>query len=344
MAGWSKLKQPPQACPVLHANDCNLMVLNDEELLFVPKAEMIPSLWKYNIKANNWVKWFDIPSCFAVSPQPYVTPSVYKYHTSSLDKKNMILYIFSENGYICNINLKTQTFTRSKMSYHDGSYSKSLYIHGQFHVFFGWNANTKYHYIWNQQKQSLDKIYEFKTMVQDIPKFHCQSIMYLSSKRTVLIMPRETRYLYVYSLINKTCIKKPVGFNGDVFDQGIVTKDEQYVICFLQRSKWKDILSKEKAKIVVLDLKTMNVRKCAINAPSPYAQALCIRQDVIKQKLSTNGYVRRCWNLKEFLGIRYPPIHLTKIIESYVVFETIHYLNESGHWMINVQDIFDFLV
>ena len=84
----------------------------------------------------------------------------------------------------------------------------------------------------------------------------------------------------------------------------------------------------------------MEVFTCKIKQPSiKHIESLCIRNDTNKQELSTSGYIRQCWNMKQFKDIRYPPAYLIKIIERYVCFEIIHYMNSKAHWMINVDDI-----
>ena len=131
MAQWLRQTVPPSG---KHAcNDC-LVQLNDKELLFVPRTtDKGTSLWKFNITDNHWEKFFDHDADL-------------QYHTASLDKKNKILFLFSENGRVYNINLNTQKLETSETKHHDGSFSKSFYIDGKFHIFFGYTTQ-KFHYI-----------------------------------------------------------------------------------------------------------------------------------------------------------------------------------------------------
>ena len=133
-------------------------------------------------------------------------------------------------------------------------------------------------------------------------------------------------------MINNTFTKQAISFkNVNKFYNAVLTKDERHIICFLEPQD-------QFAEIYVLDIITMKVRKSKINAPSSYAVTLCVTQNINKQ-LSTSGFIRKCWTLKEFTGMRFPPVYLIKIVESYVNFEIIHYLNTTGYWIINVDDI-----
>ena len=103
-------------------NDCNLMVLNRNEILFVPQLDTnLPwdedaetsktvAVWKYNIKQNEWMKWIEIA-------KKYARAGFWTGHTSSLDSQNMILYIFSKHEDVIKIDLNTKEITKS-----DGQY------------------------------------------------------------------------------------------------------------------------------------------------------------------------------------------------------------------------------
>ena len=141
MSLWTKLHDPPPMQPSnIDIHHGNMHQLSDDELLIVPDTthEKGSALWKYNIIKNEWIEWISIP-----------TKYYWRYQTSSLDRRSMILYIFGEEGVIFTIDLKTKSFTRSENKYHDGSYCSSQFINNKFHIFFGWNKNTKNHYIWN---------------------------------------------------------------------------------------------------------------------------------------------------------------------------------------------------
>ena len=150
-------------------------------------------------------------------------------------------------------------------------------------------------------------------------------------------MRRDETILYKYSLSDKTCTKKMIPNLRCQLYSAALTNDERYILCFINHDYFK-----------VIDLLTMRIFQSKIEAPEQLISVLCVTKQCIinnetKQDLSTSGYVRQCWNSKEFKSIRYPPVHLLKIIEKYIYFDMVLYcmggLGGTTFWRINVNRI-----
>ena len=319
MSLWQELQTPPFN-PDSNMYRGNMHQLNDTELLFIPDTMYERALWKYNLIKNEWIEWISIPSDCS-----------WQYHTSSLDTNNMILYIFGERGYILKIDLKTEIFTVSENMYHDGSHCKSLFINGKFNIFFGWDDNNKNHYIWDDQQQHLQKVFEFGPILAGIR--NTQSVMHSRLKNQVYIIQAMDSIIYTYSLGDKTCTKIELDFGEcAIFDSAVLTKDERYIICFV------GLLDGSGFNIKFIDLTVMRVFQSNISTPDEVLDTFCVTNDERKEELLTSGYVRNCWKMNEFKDMRYPPVYLVKVIEKYVCFEMLYYLG-NRLWKINVDEI-----
>eukprot|EP01084_Bolivina_argentea_P092007 165585_1 len=295
----------------------NIHVLNDNELLIVPRMDkdVDVSLWNYNINNNSFTKWFECPKDI-----------VCKHQTSALNEDKTILYMFGELGEIITVDLKTGKFTVvNDERYHDGSHSKSLFINGQFHIFGGWVNVNKSHFIWNEEEKQLIEMYKFKEM-KNIGPLHRHSVMYCASQNTVLIIHWANCTIYSYSLNTNECIQlpfEPSEHFKKYFEQAILTSNEQFVICFINSA----------SEIDILDLKTLTLKKSKVSMPVSNGQIyLCLRSNKGRADKVTNGYIRKYFDFV----LNFIPNDIIGIIQSFVCFEVIHLFNEESHLTINV--------
>ena len=307
--------------------NCNLLVLNHNELLYVfenngkdiffseDANKTKSAIWKFNIKQNNWIRWIEFPADCVSS---------WSLHTSSLDLQNMILYIFDESGHILQIDLNTKEITQFKTDYNksdDPLYLKSLFIDNQLHIFSRWKEFEWTHHVWDNE--SRDLTLKFKFSACSIDRYRDAEVMYLSSQKTILIWPTSSDTLYFYSLMNNNFIRKKI--NGAILKNPRLTTDEKYIICL------------EYSELNIMNLATMHVYVYE-NAVDKRGH-VCIKDDAISKELVTSGYIRRCWCLSEFKNIGYPPVYLIKIMETYINFEVMYNLEDDGLYRIKVDDI-----
>ena len=306
---WTPLESPP-----FKVGDCNLHTLNDNELLAVPtlRTDEANSLWKYNIKCNKWIKWHKYPTDLKCG-----------YQTSCIDVINAKLYIFGDPGHVTTCDLRAGLFETSEI-YHDGAHARSLFINQQFHIFGGWNAKHKSHFIYNPQTQKMTEIHKFKE-IDTVSKLTCHSVIHIKSKNSVLIIPFMGESQYLYSLETKKCEKISVSKAFmTLFQKAIMTLNEKYAICLMGQGK-----------IDIMDLTTFKPKRSCTEFAHYFSQA-CIRNNNKKQTIVTNGYIRTC-------SMIYPPDDIINIIAMYTCFEILHILGKSGgatvHQSISVDEI-----
>eukprot|EP01084_Bolivina_argentea_P278977 476849_1 len=153
-----KLLNPPfntdcQLSHILSLNDAKLL----ECLLVIVSNITFPysfkEIWVYNICNDNYTKLItniNLKDCEYIN-----------FYAASLNDNKSVLYLFGSSGKIIRVNLKTKQFEVSNKTYHDGCGCRSLFIHGQFHIFGGWDEKDKYHFTWNENNKKLIKIYFF---------------------------------------------------------------------------------------------------------------------------------------------------------------------------------------
>ena len=292
----------------------NIHQLNDKELLAVSHynkgaftdTNQIKSLWRYNFHTDKWIKWHNYPDNI----------HSFKWSTSALNNDKTKLYIFGDPGYVTTVDLVTGKFMQSSREFHDGAHTRCLWYNGQFHVFGGWNVENRALYVWNEKKQNLMEIHKYDC--------HAYNLMYISSTKSALMID-PSHGLFLYSLITNKCDRIKIvnddTFNWFIVNKAVLTKNEQYVVMFLD-----DVYD-----ITVLDLNTMKIGKSALKAPVSTVNNLIIRDDIYKQQYLSFGYIRN-----EKLEI---PNDIVRIIACYVKFEILHILNPSGHWSVDVEKI-----
>eukprot|EP01084_Bolivina_argentea_P286438 491340_1 len=134
--GWMILSDPPFTYT---SQICHVLTLNETELLIVVDQNYsLNEIWTYNICNDNYTKLIAEESIKENMVKEHI-----QFYTASLHDNKSFLYLFGESGDIIKVNLKTKQFEKSKISYHNGSISSSLFINEQFHIFGGWNIKDR---------------------------------------------------------------------------------------------------------------------------------------------------------------------------------------------------------
>ena len=328
---WSKLDaaQDP-LCTTYPSNQCNLLCLNDNELIFIPRADKTGAwIWKYNIQTDCMAKWIEIPKSMQ-----------WVGHTSSLDKQNKILYIYDSSGYIITIDLNRKAFSKSKSSYQSVFCPRSAFINGTFHLFkysSGNNFAPKSHCIWNKTDESLVELFNFDNACAS--KLMSPFSMKHLSDQLLMILPTIEKYQYLYSVSTHTLTKTAFKFNeyNTLIHNTILSTDGRYIICFVANLNNKAVL---RDNIWLFDTETLDTFNTKIAAPSWYYGHLCLRNKTVSIQALTFEYVRQCWKLEEFSSIEYLPVYLIQIIEKFAdSLDVLHFMNPHGHWSITVDDV-----
>ena len=320
---WDSLQHPSFDC-ISPSTYTNILLLNENELLMFDGASDYKgkqyALCKYNIKQNKWCKWLKYPQHLRTN-----------YATGSLNHDGSKLYIFGEAGHVFKFDLRSGQVIKSIKPFHDGTHCRSLFINGEFHIFGGWMSLNAAHFIWNEEDQDLKRIHDFDEEIatEDLT---LHSVMYLSSKNTVLIMPYISKSIYSYSLTTNECVQLELNVDkvSKAWAYAVLTGDKRYVILF----------SIDKS-IYTLNLDTFDITKSKIICPFTNLGAVCIGNDNQNKVLVTFGYIRQCWKMSQFAEVRELPIDIIGIIKAYTLFETIYILDAKHEtfWSINVDKL-----
>ncbi len=320
---WISLDPCPVPCRTATITMCTpLILINNNELLVIPCSVFTESLYKYNIKENEWKKWIKYPNDIFVDK-----------HTASINKYNKLLYILNRNGEIIEINLKTQKFNISCSLIIDYKiFSCSIIIDKQFH-FFGQSRDYTSFYKWNENDKKIIKLKQFNRKLQE--NFNFASTFYISSIQSIIIIPVYGKQIYIYSLKKNEC--KHIIFDALLFIQlrtAVITKNDQFII----------IIGGPQKCIGVLDVKCMKIRISNIQSPSnkqirPWY--VTIVNDDIMDEILVFGFIRISWNDTKFNNIQYLPTYLIKLIGKFYCLEIMYYVEfiKGLHWKINTDNI-----
>ena len=311
---WKQLQDMPEA-----SGRRDYHSINENEFIMVPQFSAFTkgALWRYNISKNIWIKWYEYPDDMYC-----------KHHTSALNDDKSKLYIFGDPGYIITVDLETGEFIKTKEEFYDGAHSKSLFINGQFHIFGGWESISKAHFVYNESEQKLIRTHDFVEMT-DFNTLSSQSLLYLSSTNSVMIIPTRGKYLYCYSLETKTCTRLPMENSEGFIEQflrAVLTKDEQFAICSMTRLG-------EDPTLTVLDVNGSAVIREGIEYPDCNVRQLFIRDNRWKAEILTFGYVHQEISYEE-------PEDVIRIIVCFMSCDILHVFGyEDKHFCIDVDQI-----
>ena len=302
----------------------NIHVSDSSHLLMVPHLHFDLSsksecyLWKFNISQNKWIKWFKYPENYK-----------FAWCTSALNDDKTKLYIFGSPGYLITVNLKTGEFIESKQ-FHDGAYSVSLFVNGQFHVFGGWKNENKAHYIWDEVKQDLNESHKFEEMkdILALNNWSYNTCAVYSKSQNSVFFSNDAAKLYSYCLTKQQCIPLNIKDEKMSIEGIIMTSDERFIICFI---------SGLPNEIQLIDLKTMKFRKCNYILPQINFQAMCLKTNYFETEIITSGFIRIYLNESEC------PTDIVRMIAMFFVMDIIYVLFNSIIYGLNVDDIIDSL-
>ena len=311
-AKWAKLANCPS-----NSHTAAMFVVNETEILNVPNAKFdnINKLSIYNTKDNCWRKlgWRRI-----------MNNSKCLSHTATFDTNKSILHIFNSDGHIIEINIKTQQIDISNNRSKCRLNTRLLFIDNECHILTH-NENN------NENTGNIRKLHKIK-ILEDPKSFRYNSMHYLPSKKSILIMPNNQNKMYLYSLITNLCHELPIYLMDEMWRPiSVITRNKQYVF---QLNRCNN------PRFNILDLKKMHLKRSNIKTPNEIkVTAMSIRSNCIKEQILSFGYFRHCWNSSDFAKIMFLPHYLIKIIDSYFAIEIIHIMHYGEHWSINIDQI-----
>lgn len=366
---WTKLQSVPHENHAIHtktSNESNItihepLLINDNEILIMPSIiqnhedlVQIPTyLYSYNIITGIYSKITEYPPEF-----PKGT------HTTTIDRDNGIIYIFTENGYICSYNLNTN------ISEHDGDRSPlgpmspsaslspitsgwkwdiihgvsiwnrhdlrnntcSIMIHNKLHIISG-----KQHVVWNKNNKQLQLLHKLSTWnyAQMVYlKYHNKLMLVAGNDANNVDRGCATTLdtMSTYDLDTQKWMKLRNKLPFGIHKFGcVMTKDEQYVIMFGGNQLPYGC---DYDGILIMNVNDYSVRQSKIRCPIEGSLYACLTVDYITVDLVIYGFVLR--EFRDFLSN-----DIIAIMKLYYCVENVHLFdrNGDGHWKMRIDRI-----
>ena len=214
-------------------------------------------LYKYNIISDQWILLLQYPKEFTSSD-----------HSICCDQNDQVIYLYDTSGQRVTIDLKKLTFEISKITPAIGKDSQLLMINNECHSILGDDCDS--HYKWNSKLQKLDKLFQFKHIMQGLSE---HGVVYMKSKNKLLLFggwddgtEELTNDIWECDLNNEDNgmewtklkdIKLPMEMSNFAW---ILSKDERYLIIFGGENTNLDRLR----SIFILDLKEMKMYQAKV--------------------------------------------------------------------------------
>ena len=318
---WHKLASIPPNI------DCEkLFAVNDMECIIVGHNhnDNTVSVYKYNLKHNEWTKLFD---------EIWVSND---YPSFAFDKDNQVLYASSCEKW-CSIDLKTKTIdtfsTNNKFLFDPPSISivdKNIY-------FIDHEENKVYIFIKDTEK--LQEISSFNTdSYHVISAFH----LYVKSRKSLITTNYHnsdagiTSYISEFSILNNKWTRWEKTIESIFCSAIVATKGEQYLF-FIggtnSNPSWTD-------RILMYDVRNDTLNQISIKCPLKSRVAATITtRDGARDELLTFGFINRCYKEASMM-----PYCLIRLIANWICRENIHLIVTDGdslgnHWCIDIDAI-----
>ncbi len=319
-SNWISLTLCPKVCRHISNNCSHTLVLNKNELLFIPSTDCDDSLYKYYIIENKWIKWIKYPTEWRFSLR-----------TASLSKDKQLLYIVSRKGNIIQFNLKTQEFIQLFKQFNAIPTSSSFCIDEDFHIFGELDNSTSFYKL-NKNEKKLIKINEFH-IEKNTEFISSWSTIYISSTKCVIILPSFQAIIHFYSLTTNKCTSLQINELKKFKNRSaVITKNEEFII----------IIGMD-GNCGILELKSMKIKISNIHCPLNVPLHAIIVNDDRMDEILIFGFVHQ--------NLNHLPIYLIKLICKWYCLEMIHiftrFIHRNSlnvnrqilHWKINVDDI-----
>eukprot|EP01084_Bolivina_argentea_P250848 420478_1 len=308
--------------------------------IMLNKNEFIVTVYngilKYNIMNNKWNKWIDFPSKFiSKSNIPH----------SCIGYNNLIYTYDGIKGMLLKINYKTNKHIIFKHLPKIGDGFKCCLVHNQLHLICGSKSNT--HWIFDEQKKTFNKFYNFSDYVNGIEEF---GLIYIKKNNEMLFMGGKTyewrSYLCHYPIFSYNIIKHKwkrikLTLPGGLSNFGyVITNNEKYIILFGGYNNYG-----YSNDIFVINTKEMVLMKCNIPCPVKNEYDAIIMGNEEKEELIVCGFVKRCWKQLD-IRFLFPPKYILKLVQLRISQEYVHLLEytKKKHWMIPVCDILNNII
>lgn len=324
------------------------------------------------IKKQNWISLQQYPIKLFIKPNGLINSKLYKINDSTfmVTNNNVMYNIYKQewiipnnellsinNIYGCCYNAKSkeifianehqtmQIFNihkkNLKMYNNKGKHNQCaqlIFIDNHCHIIGGIHNNI--HQIWNYQNDTFTQIHAFTEFQGGRGLF---GLIYLKKKNQLLLLGgfdyinrNAIDAIHKFSFVNFkwTKIEKKLPMKM-VYVDGVTTKCEQFVILLGANT----VGDKAYTNIYILKLKKMTFIKTKINAPSIGAFRLIIMENMYKNKIIINGFIRK---MKTELYIDLPS-SIIMLIQTWHIIEYIHIIHilNGKHWKINIDKLFE---
>ena len=332
---WTELDSVP------HAYFAKLLSVNDHEFICIPSrssddnnrdGKNSDGIYVYNSIHNKWCKIINYPTNFETLR-----------HSTTIDKKNQIIYIANGISKLYKIDLKTKTIELLSNNVNVGAFPGIILIKNKIHII-GARENYK-HFLYDQDDDQLKEICDFAD--NDL----------MTSRSSIYLKSTQSAFTTVYYKDNPLDPVSIMEFKDNEWsDLNIKDCDGLHQSCILSTfhedylliiGGVTDITFWIHANIFVYNIKNKKLMKSDIRSPFIGYPFGAITKNDENDELLTFGFIRNCYKIFSlFNDVQIMPFYLMKFIQKWVCNEKLHlmlskeYDNKiKTHWMINVDRI-----
>ena len=300
-AKWSQLSHPPRAAIF------RLIPINHYEFIFVTQTvideEIVKDgIYKYNSIDKTWNKIINYPQDFRSM-----------HHNSTIDTKNNIIYTANKSKLL-QINLNTNNIETLLETTIFGGFPGILFANDRIHIIGG--AQNRKHFIFDPTNKKLNEIYGFDCGAR------CRPI-YLKTKRSIITSVYKPPVSIMEFKDNKWTDMKIQNCELLAGSNVMATTKEDYLI-FYHGYNVKD--SKNHKYIFVYDVRNNILKRSNIEAPSASSISGAVTRNYKQENLLTFGFINQCYKMLQYQNVTPMPFYLIKLIEKWVCYETIHFV------------------
>eukprot|EP01084_Bolivina_argentea_P144955 254217_1 len=329
--GWIKLVLPDEFAT-------HLININEYGFILFSFGSSNLNAYKYNAFTNSFSQFISNKNTSICTHSIQIT----------FDNKQQIFYIREAYGMhdrtnIHSLDVNTNIFNKLQ---HNGA---KMYASGGHFLF----ANNHLHVIRNYDSHWIGSIDNNTLHIVSKPTMQSSrfsgAAIYISSRQSILLIGGFNEYglpcdVWIYSLKTQKWNKiNNISFKRFQFGY-VLSSNQRYIILF---GGWKYVSETDQDvevdDIVVLDMKDDNnwkLKQCEIKCPV-FGTCYGARTGGCdsNNQILVNGFVKKCFKLKEFLQLQLPPVYIINIINKYFSAEMIHCIEDKDHYGIYLKQI-----
>eukprot|EP01084_Bolivina_argentea_P187264 322606_1 len=339
MDRWIYLESPPLCI------GSNMQMIDANNFIVAGSDRNSDGIYKYNIINNKWELLTQLERRNGFSYKPW---------SIAYNKLNNKIFVNKHINVSSRVmkSAKMMIYNCTRKQFEPIQYKTGIEgepyiidIDGTIHIIGGENNNL--HFVWDDNEQSLQKLYEFDEWSKGNSGGH---LIYIKSRQILLLLGGEvytenhdaddtSTTIWSHSIgsnqWSKLDIHIPVKFSSLCC---ILSSEEKYIITF-GGVEYNDIDPYEHFRdwIWILNLETMKWRKSKVTCPDQHLFVATLYRNKIKDRLLVSGYIKNVFES----GVI--PMEIVASLSEWCLTDYVFLLglthSEKGHWKIRIDEI-----